>query len=77
MQQSSKVLIQMQNRFSDGEEQDWAEVAWMNVKLEHIFDCVMDVASSAFMYHCALRISLVQNACYETISKNERESLQA
>lgn len=41
MQQSSKVLIQMQNRFSDGEEQVWAEVAWMNVMLLHPHLCTI------------------------------------
>lgn len=76
MQQSSKVLIQMHNWFSDGEEQDWAEVAWMNVKLQSIFVRVIDVASSSFMYHCAPRISLVQNTCFEAISMNQREILQ-
>lgn len=77
MEQSSKVLIQMQSWFSDGEEQEWAEVAWMNVKLQSIFVSVMEVASSSFMYHCAPRISLVQNTCYEAISMNQRENLQA
>lgn len=47
MQQSSKIFLQMENCFSDGEEQDRAEMAWMNVKLQSIFVDVMDGASSS------------------------------